>query len=75
MGNRQGNYIASGTDVESVIRALEYSVVCGIDIKNSTTHSLHSPNTTLRWGYLLSPPPTSITPGDKGHLVSLKIMY
>ncbi|VDI29983.1 Hypothetical predicted protein [Mytilus galloprovincialis] len=61
-----------GDDIDSIIQALNYSVVCGIEIKNSTQYVLHSPKTTVEWGYLLSPPPTSIKPEEKGSFIGHK---
>lgn len=69
MGNNESTYIPS--DIDQKIQAVNYSVVFGIEIKNSTTHNLHSPKTTIHWGYLLSPPPTSIGPDERGSFVSI----
>ncbi|XP_076083903.1 tereporin-Ca1-like [Mytilus galloprovincialis] len=70
MGNNESTYIPS--DIDQKIQAVNYSVVFGIEIKNSTTHNLHSPKTTIHWGYLLSPPPTSIGPDERGSFIAHK---
>lgn len=71
MGTSASSNIQHGEDIDSVIQTLNYTIVCGIEIKNSTKHTLHSPRTIVQWGFLLSPPSTAIKPGGKGHFVSL----
>nr|UYP38785.1 mytiporin 22 [Mytilus galloprovincialis] len=72
MGTSASSNIQHGEDIDSVIQTLNYTIVCGIEIKNSTKHTLHSPRTIVQWGFLLSPPSTAIKPGGKGHFIGHK---
>lgn len=67
MGTSFSSNIQNGEDIDCVIQTLNYTIVCGIEIKNSTKYILHSP---VQWGFLLSPPTTAIKSGGKGHFVS-----
>ncbi|CAG2242151.1 unnamed protein product [Mytilus edulis] len=72
MGTSASSNIQHGEDLDSVIQTLNYTIVCGIEIKNSTKYTLHLPKTTVQWGFLLSPPTTAIKSGGKGHFIGHK---
>ena len=56
MGSYSGTSSEQG--VHGMVQRLDYSVVCGIEITNSTMYNLENPHTTMEWGYLFSPPKT-----------------